>query len=427
MTVMRRSHHTLTRKPHNRFMPEERSNVLAFPQAHDAIELRHLRAFVAVADELNFSRAADRLHISQSALSRQISGLEKLLGCDLLRRSTHRVELTVPGEALLERTQQLLTDVDQAVAATQLLGGELAFRLTQIWAPVFAAAEPGIGLEERRAAIEGLYAQFPPPPEAKIQHVNAAGIPAFKIGPRPELEPTFLYVHGGGHVFGSAWSILGVAGALAMAADAPGLVPEFRLAPENPFPAELDDVKRAYRWMLGRGIPPERITVAGDSSGGGTVMALLHDLKAGGEPLPGGVLLFCPFVDLSGSSLKARAKTDEAAQMVVDLILPMIEDFLGGQSLDDPRLSPLTDDLTGLPPMLIQGATADPHLEDAHLLAQRAQAHGVEARLELYPVDTHAFQVFWSFLPEAREAIEKAGEFVGATATGRGYSAAGVR
>ena len=94
----------------------EAANVLAFPQAPDAIELRHLRAFVAVAEELSFSRAADRLHISQSALSRQVSSLEKLIGCDLLRRSTHRVELTLAGEALLERTHSLLEGVDEAVA-----------------------------------------------------------------------------------------------------------------------------------------------------------------------------------------------------------------------------------------------------------------------------------------------------------------------
>ena len=116
------------------------ANVLAFPQAPEAIELRHLRAFVAVAEELNFSRAADRLHISQSALSRQISSLEKLIGCDLLRRSTHRVELTLAGEALLERTRSLLEGFDEAVSTTQSVGGELAFRLAQYWAPVFATA-----------------------------------------------------------------------------------------------------------------------------------------------------------------------------------------------------------------------------------------------------------------------------------------------
>ena len=126
--------------------------MLAFPQAPEAIELRHLRAFVAVAEDLSFSRAADRLHISQSALSRQVRALEQFLGCELLRRSTHEVELTIAGEALLDRARRLLSDVDEAVSATQSLGGELASRLTQLWAPLLEIASGDADLEERRAA-----------------------------------------------------------------------------------------------------------------------------------------------------------------------------------------------------------------------------------------------------------------------------------
>src|SRR6185503_2449554 len=115
---------------------DEPQNVLALPQAPDAIELRHLRAFVAVADDLSFSRAAQRLFLSQPALSRQIRGLERLVGCDLLRRSTHGVELTLAGDALLDRARNLLHGVDDAVSATRAVGGELAGRLARIWEPV---------------------------------------------------------------------------------------------------------------------------------------------------------------------------------------------------------------------------------------------------------------------------------------------------
>src|SRR5262249_30224700 len=110
-------------------------NVLALPQAPDAIELRHLRAFVAVADDLSFSRAAQRLFISQPALSRQIRGLERLLGCDLFRRSTQRVELTLAGEALLARARTLLADLDDAISVTRSVGGELAGRMALLWEP----------------------------------------------------------------------------------------------------------------------------------------------------------------------------------------------------------------------------------------------------------------------------------------------------
>ena len=113
-----------------------RSVTLSFPTAPDAVELRHLRAFVAVAAELNFGRAAERLYITQPALSRQIRALEKALGCELLRRSTHRVELTLAGEAMLDRSHDVLRGVDEAVAAAQSVGGELAERVERLWAPL---------------------------------------------------------------------------------------------------------------------------------------------------------------------------------------------------------------------------------------------------------------------------------------------------
>ncbi len=394
-------------------MPDDdRAPVLAFPQAPDAIELRHLRAFVAVAEELNFGRAADRLHLSQSALSRQVRGLEQLLGCDLLRRSSHSVELTIAGEALLDRARRLLTDVDEAVSVTLSIGGELAGRLTQLWAPLFAVANANGGLQAQRNAYEQFHAQFAPPPEVAITPVNAGGVPSFELTTDPAALPSLLYLHGGGHVMGSAFGHKPLMGALAVAADARVLAPEFRLAPEHPFPADLDDARRAYLWMLETGTPAEQVVLAGDSSGSGVVMSLLLGLKQQNLPLPGGALLFCPWVDLNSTVLSSLAATDEQVAMLLEQVRGYVDAYLGGHPADDPVISPLTADLSGLPPLLIQAATGDPQREDAHRLAERAHAHGVEARLELYPVDTHAFQTFWSFLPEAMEGLAQAGRFV---------------
>ena len=406
-------------------MGSQRDNVLAFPQAPDAIELRHLRSFVAVAEELNFSRAADRLYISQSALSRQVSALEKLIGCNLLRRTTHRVELTLAGEALLERTHSVLENVAEAVAQTQLVGGELAYRLSRYWAPVFASAEDGIPLSERRAAIEALCAQFPPPPGTDVEPVNAGGVPSFRIGPDLSRPATVMYLHGGAHTFGSAYGHRGVIGAAAGASKQTFLGPEYRLAPEHPFPADLEDAERAYDHMTAGDVDPGRIVIAGDSAGAGVGMALLLKLREEGKPMPGGAVWFCPWVDITGSTLRIAAKTDPLAETVARMVLPLIDDYLGDRPDDEPLLNPIKQELTGLPPMLIQGATGDPTREDAHQLAERARAHGVEARLELYPVDTHSFQLFWSFLPEAREAVEQAGRFIRSIAAGQD-SAAGV-
>src|SRR3954468_7046486 len=247
-------------------MPDdERSNVLAFPQAPDAIELRHLRAFVAVAEELNFGRAADRLYLSQSALSRQVRGLEQLLGCDLLRRTSHSVELTIAGEALLDRARRLLGDVDEAVSATLSIGGELAGRLAELWAPLFAVADGDAGLQGRRDAFESFHGQFSPPPEVGIKPINAGGVPSFELAANPDAAATILSLRGGGHVMGSAFGHKPLLGALAVAANARVVAPEYRLAPEYPFPADLEDTVRAYRWLLDSATPPGHVIVAGDS------------------------------------------------------------------------------------------------------------------------------------------------------------------
>jgi len=382
-------------------MTDENAEVVSLPQAPDAIELRHLRAFVAVAEELNFGRAAARLYLSQPALSRQIRSLERLVGCDLLRRSTHRVELTLAGEALLDRARGLLREVDEAVSAARSVGGELLARIARHWES-FAEVSPG-DLQELRIAFEGLHGQFEPPPNISVRSVNAGGVPGLLVTPSSEEPATILYLHGGGHVAGSAFGYRPLAGALAEQAGTGVVVPDYRLAPEHPFPASVEDAVRAYRWMLGRGAT--RIIVAGDSSGCGLALSLLLSLKQQGLPAPGAVILFCPWVDL------AMVSRDRIPHELDDFRRASVGLYLAGHPADDPLVSPLTADLTGLPPMLVQAATGDPLLDEARELTDHAQDCGVDARFELFPVDTHDFHIFWSFLPEAAQALQQAGRF----------------
>ena len=391
--------------------------VLPMPKAPDGVELRHLRAFVAVAEELNFGRAATRLYLSQPALSRQIRALERLIGCDLLRRSTHRVELTVAGEALLDRTHRLLDDVDDAVATTRSVGGETEGRLARIWEPVNDLTSAGSDLQTLRNVCEELHAQFPLP-DVDVRPVNAGGVPSLVVGPPPAAPATLLYLHGGGYVMGSAFGYRHLAGALALAAEATALVPEYRLAPEHPFPAALEDALRAYQWMLDSGAAPDEVTVAGDSSGAGLALSLLLTLKAKGLPMPGGAALLCPGVDLTFDD-DLESSNEIQPTLTVEQLRSFAESYLGGHPADDGVVHPLGADLTGLPPLLIQGGTGDVIVEDAHRLADRARRHGVDTRLELYPVDTHDFQVFWSFLPEAADAVEQAGRFAHDTRAAR--------
>jgi acetyl esterase/lipase len=391
--------------------PRTGAKVLPIDPAPDGMELRHLRAFVAVAEELNFGRAAARLFVSQPALSRQVRALERLIGCELLRRSTHRVELTVAGEALLERAHRLLGEVDDAIAATRAVGGEVQGRLDRIWAPIQAGTDADNDLQALRNVAEDLHAQFPLP-DVAVRAVNAGGVPAFVV--RPDAvpageQPTLLFFHGGGYVLGSAFGYRHLAGAMAVAAGAPALVPEYRLAPEYPFPAALDDARRAYGWLLDTGVPAGEVVVAGDSAGAGLTMSLLLQLRNEGLPMPGGAVLMSPALDLNFGD--GRELPAEEVGLTADQLRSFAAAYLGDTPVDDELVAPLGADLTGLPPLLVQGATGDMLVEDAKGIADRAEAHGVEARLELYPVATHDFQVFWSFLPEAADAIDRAGRF----------------
>jgi len=383
-------------------MDDDNAEVVSLPQAPDAIELRHLRAFVAVADELNFGRAATRLYLSQPALSRQIRNLERLVGCDLLRRSTHRVELTLAGEALLDRARGLLRDVDEAVSATRSVGGELLARIGRHWES-FSEVSPA-DLQELRVAFEALQGQFELPPNIVVRSVNAGGVPGLLVTPQPEEPATLLFLHGGGYVAGSAFGYRPLAGALADSAGTGVVLPDYRLAPEHPFPAAVEDAVRSYRWMLGRGAT--RIIVAGDSAGCGLVLSCLLSLVQQRLPMPAGAVLFCPWVDLTAVG------QDRPPHELDDFRGASAGLYLAGHPADDPVINPLSADLTGLPPMLIQAATGDPLLGEARQLADHAQDCGVNARFEIFPVDTHDFHIFWSFLPEAAQALQQAGRFV---------------
>jgi epsilon-lactone hydrolase len=220
-------------------------------------------------------------------------------------------------------------------------------------------------------------------------------------------DPAVLYLHGGNYVLGSAYGYRPLAAALATAADRGALVPDFRLAPEHPFPAALDDALAAYRWLAGQRGGASEVVLAGDSSGAGLALAVLLSLKAEGEPMPAGAALLCPNLDLSGAML-----TPSTGPHLLDELVRMCQAYTAGHPLEDPRVSPLLGDLTGLPPLLIQYGRGDRARPEAEALARDARHAGVDVRVERYAADTHVFQMFWSFLPEAADAIGQAGGFL---------------
>ncbi|OXM49494.1 alpha/beta hydrolase fold domain-containing protein [Amycolatopsis alba] len=371
--------------------------------ATDAIELKHLRAFVAVATELNFGRAAARLYVSQPALSRQIQALERLIGCPLLLRSTHRVELTLAGEALLGTAVPLLADLDDAVALTRSAGGEVAARVAQLWDGVAEDGKPG--LPQMREAYEALNAQFPVPDGTRVRPVQAGGVSALVVSAGAAGPPRLLHLHGGGFISGSAFGYRPLAGALAAATGATVVLPDYRLAPEHPFPAALDDAFLAYRWLLDQGTDPSELVISGDSAGGGLAASLMVKLAREGLPQPGRAVLLCPSVNV----------VDPPDGTPVARWLSL---YVGEHPHTDPLLNVFEADLSGLPPLLVQSGTSDTVLHETRRFVDYAAAHGVDVQFDLYPVGTHVFHLFWSFLPEAAAALEQVAEFVRSPATG---------
>lgn len=231
---------------------------------------------------------------------------------------------------------------------------------------------------------------------------------------RSESHRVVLYVHGGAFVVCSPATHRGLARGVAHSGHARSFVPEYRLAPEHPFPAALHDVLSSYRWLVGDGgIEPGNIVVAGDSAGGGLGLSMMVALRDAGEPLPAGYVGISPWTDLAitGPSMVANGGRD-AMFGVVDAGTPGLLASLYYGDVDplDPLVSPLYADLTGLPPMLVHVGGNEILLDDARRLVDRARAAGVEASLGAFGGMWHVFQAFP--VPEARRSLREIGGFI---------------
>jgi acetyl esterase/lipase len=221
-----------------------------------------------------------------------------------------------------------------------------------------------------------------------------------------------LYLHGGGYVIGSIKTHRDLMGRISRAAQARVLGLDYRLAPEHPFPAAVDDSLSAYRWLLDNGTKPARIAVAGDSAGGGLTVATLVAIRDAKLPLPAAGVCLSPWVDMEGigETMKTRAQADPVVQR--DGLLGMASAYLQGKDPRSPLAAPLYADLKGLPPLLIQVGDAETLLDDSNRLADRARAAGVNVKLEVWPEMIHVWQLFASFLPEGQQAVEGIGSFI---------------
>lgn len=265
-----------------------------------------------------------------------------------------------------------------------------------------------------RRRMESLARLQPVPSGVSIKRVDTAGIRAEWITPDGEARNrVILYIHGGAFVYCSPATHRPLTAKLALASRLPALSLCYRLAPEHPFPAALEDCLAGYRWLLSEGIAPDRIVVGGDSAGGNLTLVLMLALREAGEPLPAGAFCFSPLTDMTiveGSRL-TRAQADP---IFGDLKHPerMVESYYRGHDPRNPLLSPVYADLHGLPPLLVHVGEDEILLDDSTRVVERAQAAGVDARVVVWPGMWHVFQAFGMFIPEAQQSIDEIGEFI---------------
>ena len=225
-------------------------------------------------------------------------------------------------------------------------------------------------------------------------------------------DTVILYLHGGAYIAGSPNSHRALVTSISQETSASMLSLNYRLAPENPFPAALKDAVTAYRWLIKQGIKPERTAIAGDSAGGGLTLATMLELRDAGDPLPAAAVCISPWVDLTASSKSYQTKADKDPLVDKAGVLRTIPLYIGDNDPRNPLISPVFADLTGLPPLLIQVGSDEVLLDEVIELDKLAREAGVESELEVWEGMIHVFHMFYPILSEGREAIARIGEFL---------------
>jgi acetyl esterase/lipase len=269
----------------------------------------------------------------------------------------------------------------------------------------------------QRAAVRGLdVAAVADPSGVRGEWVRAPGAADAAAG-------VLLYVHGGGFVAGSAATHRGVTAALARALRIPVFAADYRLAPEAPFPAAVEDVLAAYRWLVARAAPGAPVVAAGESAGGGLALLLAQHARDAGWAAPAGVAALSPWTDLAGTGASLRGNDGRCAMFRPANIPAFAAAYLQGAAPDDPRASPLYGSAAGLPPVLLQVGSTELLLDDARRMHERIVAAGGESRLTVYADVAHGWHLLAPHLPEAERAV---GEVAAFARRCLGHAAAGV-
>jgi len=249
-------------------------------------------------------------------------------------------------------------------------------------------------------------------PDGVTSHsLKADGIPIEWIVPRNVYaKSVILYLHGGAWVLGWYNIHRVLAAHIGQASYSRVLAVDYRLAPEHPFPAALEDSLVAYRWLLKDGIESDKIVIAGDSAGGNLALATLMSLCDAGEPLPAATVCISPMTDLTGTGKTLFTKKD--ALLTANFAISMSRHYIGNHDAHLPLISPHYGDMTGLPPLLIHAGEDEILLSDAKRLANNARYAGIDVTLVVWPKMWHVWHMYVPYLPEAKQAVDEIGDFI---------------
>lgn len=268
-----------------------------------------------------------------------------------------------------------------------------------------------VSLADQRAGLDRAD-KLPRPRGVEYLDTEVGGVGAIVATPKKvPVERHVLYLHGGGYALGSPRSHISMVARLALMARASATVIDYRLAPEDPYPAAIDDCVAAYRAVVADH-DPASVVIAGDSAGGGAALATLIALREAGDQLPGAAYLLSPWTDLTASGDSATTKADVDPMISLSSLQAFAEKYAAGQPLDTPGISPLFADLAGLPPMLVQVGSDEILLSDSTRLVEAARAAGVMVDFEVAPGMWHVFQLFAGMMPEATTALVEAASFI---------------
>ena len=275
------------------------------------------------------------------------------------------------------------------------------------------AAPPPASIQELRDRIDAAMGNLPLAEGTSAKEVDAGGVRCILCSRDSGADdPLVIYFHGGGFRIASALAYRAYGSHLAKACQARVLLVDYRLAPENPFPAAVEDGVAVYKWALAEGNAPERIVIGGDSAGGGLTASLLLAAKQQDLPLPAGGVCLSPWVDLTVTAASYDTRKDTDKMFGRDAALQARELYLGDRDPTDPLASPVFGHWSGLPPLLIQVGDTESLLDDAAQLAAVASSAGVDVEHHVYPDMPHVWQMNYPAFPEAVEAVDEIATFV---------------